>query len=218
MVAAAPDPAVVAEAAAALRAGDLVAFPTDTLYALAADPFRPGALDRVFAAKGRDAAKAVSLLLADASMAVPLVSGLPAAAQALMDRFWPGPLTIIVPAAQGLPQALVSAGGGIGLRVPRGALAWTLIWASGGPLVGTSANRAGGPEPWDAMAVLRQVGQHLALLLDGGPTSLGVPSTVVDCTCQPPRVLRAGALTLEALQAILPEIVPPPPLSDPRKW
>lgn len=213
----APDPAVVAEAAAVLRSGGLVALPTDTLYALAADPFHAMALERVFEAKGRAAAKAVSLLLADAGMAIRLAPALPAAARALMDRFWPGPLTLIVPAAAGLPPALAPPGGGIGLRVPRGALACAVVQRVGGPIVGTSANRAGGPDPRDGQTVLRQVGQHLALLLDGGPTPLGGPSTVVDCTVDPPRLLRAGALPLEVLQAILPDMLPGPSLSEPRK-
>ncbi len=215
--AAAADAGVVAEAAEVLRTGALVAFPTDTLYALAADPFHPGALDRVFAAKGRGAAKAVSLLLADPTLAVPLAVALPAAARALMDRFWPGPLTLVVPAAAGMPPGLVPPGGGIGLRVPRGTLARSILRAFGGPVVGTSANRAGGLEPRDAATVLQEVGQHLALLLDGGPTPVGVPSTVVDCTGQPPRVLRVGALSLSALQAILPDIVPGPAAAEPRK-
>ena len=214
----APDPAVVAEAAEALRGGALVAFPTDTLYAMGADPFCPGALDRVFAAKGRDAAKAVSVLLADAGLAVALAAALPPAARALMDRFWPGPLTLVVPAAAGMPPALAPPGGGIGLRVPRDVLARAILRAVGGPVVGTSANRAGGPEPRDAAAVLRQVGRHLALLLDGGPTPVGVPSSVVDCTLHPPRLIRLGALPLEALQALLPEIVPGPDSAESRKW
>lgn len=209
---AAPDPAVVAAAVGALQSGGLVGFPTDTLYALGADPFRPGALERVFAAKGREATKAVSLLLADAGMVGPLAAPLPRAARDLMERFWPGPLTIIVRTKGGLPPGLAS-GGGIGLRVPRSSVARSLLDAYGGPLVGTSANRAGGPDPKDAETVLREVGHFLALLLDGGPTSLGAPSSVVDCTVDPPRLLRAGALPLAALQVVIPALhagAPPP--------
>lgn len=213
----APDPGAVAEAAAALRAGDLVAFPTDTLYALAADPFVPGALTRVFAAKGRDAAKAVSLLVAGAPMAASLVPALPQPARALMDRFWPGPLTLVVPAVAGLPRGLVPPEGGIGLRAPAGALAQALLWAVGGPVVGTSANRAGGPDPREADTVLREVGPHLALLLDGGPTPVGAASTVIDCLHHPPRLLRAGAVPLAAIRALLPEVVLPGDPADPRK-
>jgi L-threonylcarbamoyladenylate synthase len=197
----------VAEAVVALRSGALVAFPTDTLYALGADPFRPGALERVFAAKGRATAKAVSLLLADAGMVGSLAAPAPRAARDLMERFWPGPLTIIVRATEGLPPGLASSGGGIGLRVPQDAVARVLLGAFGGPLVGTSANRAGGPDPRDAGVVLQQVGRSLALLLDGGPTPLGAPSSVVDCTSDPPRLLRAGALPLAALQAVVPSLV-----------
>lgn len=214
---AAPDPAAVAEAVEALRRGALVAFPTDTLYALGADPFRPGALQSVFAAKGREAARAVSLLLADAAMAAPLASAVSPVARALMQRFWPGPLTLIVHAAAGLPAGLVPPGGGIGLRAPRNAVARALLEAYGGPLVGTSANRAGGPDPRDAAAVLQAVGRYLALLLDGGPTALGAPSSVVDCTADPPRLLRAGALPLAALQAVVPGLVAQGPRFEARK-
>ena len=203
---AAPDPAVVAAAVGALQSGGLVGFPTDTLYALGADPFRPGALERVFAAKGREAAKAVSLLLAEAGMVGSLAGPLPRAARELMKRFWPGPLTIIVRAMGGLPPGLASPDGGIGLRVPGDAVARSLLVAFGGPLVGTSANRAGGPDPRDAGTVLQQVGDCLTLLLDGGPTPLGAPSSVVDCTADPPRLLRAGALSLAVLQAVVPAL------------
>lgn len=213
----APDAAAIAEAVAALAAGALVAFPTDTLYALAVDPFRPGALERVFAAKGRDAAKAVSLLVADAGMAARLASGLPPFVRALMERFWPGPLTLILPPAPGLPAALVPPGGGIGLRAPRGALVQAVLRALGGPVVGTSANRAGGPDPSDAATVLREVGGHLALLLDGGPAPVGAPSTVLDCTIHPPRILRAGAVPPAAVRAVLPDVVLREGSPEPRK-
>ncbi len=213
---AAPDPAAVAAAVVALRGGGLVGFPTDTLYALGADPFRPGALERVFAAKGREATKVVSLLLANAAMVGPLAAPLPRAARDLMERFWPGPLTIIVRTKGGLPPGLAS-GGGIGLRVPRDAVARSLLVAFGGPLVGTSANRAGGPDPRDAGTVLRELGHSLALLLDGGPTPLGAPSSVVDCTADPPRLLRAGALPLAALQAVVPGLQGGAPPPEPRK-
>ena len=200
----APDPAAVTAAAAALGRGELVAFPTDTLYALAADPFRPAALDRVYAAKGRTEAKVVSLLVTGPAMAARLAEVVPPAARAFMARFWPGPLTIIVPAAPGLPEGLVSEEGGVGLRAPGGALARAILDAVGGPLVGTSANRTGGSEPRDAATALEAVGPALALLLDGGPTPLGAPSSVVDCLTVPPRILRAGAVAPAELAAAWP--------------
>ncbi len=202
--AAAPDPDAVSAAAGALRGGGLVAFPTDTLYALGGDPFRPGVLDRVFAAKGRLGAKVVSLLVFDATAAAPLTAGLAPVARAFIRRFWPGALTLIVPAAPGLPAALVPPGGGIGLRSPRGAVARAILEALGGALVGTSANRSGGPDPRDAGIVLGEVGAFLALLLDGGATPLGAPSSVVDCTADPPRLVRAGGLAPEVLRAVCP--------------
>jgi L-threonylcarbamoyladenylate synthase len=171
----------------------------------------------VFAAKGRHPAKAVSLLVADVPMALPLTAGLPPSARALMEAFWPGPLTLILPPAQGLPSALVPPGGGIGLRAPRAAVAQAVLRALGGPVVGTSANRAGGPDPVDAATVLREVGRHLRLLLDAGPTAVGVASTVLDCTIEPPRLLRLGAVPLAALQAVLPNAGPWGNPPDPRK-
>jgi L-threonylcarbamoyladenylate synthase len=211
--ASAPAPAAVVEALAALRAGALVAFPTDTVYALAADPFRPHALDRIFQAKGRKPAKVVSLLVADGAMARRVVAEIPPPARAVMERFWPGAITLILPPRPGLPQALVPPGGGIGLRAPAGALPRAILEGLGGPVVGTSANVAGGPEPRDAVTVLRGVGGHLALLLDGGPTPLGMPSTVLDCTMHPARILRMGAVPLAAIQSILPEVEPPAPVA-----
>lgn len=213
-----PDSAAVAEAVEALKAGALVAFPTDTLYALAADPFRAGALERVFAAKGRDAAKVVSVLVTDVAMAAALTRAIPTFARALMDQFWPGPLTLILPPAPGLPSALVPQGGGIGVRAPQSSVAQAVLRRLGGPVVGTSANRAGGPHPSDAAMVLREVGAHLALLLDGGPTPVGAPSTVMDCTAEPPRILRAGAISLEAVRAILPLVSLHEDHPEPRKW
>ena len=214
---AAPDPAAVAAAVGALGAGALVAFPTDTLYALAADPFRAGALARVFAAKGRDAAKAVSLLVIDAGMALRLVSRLPPFVPALMERFWPGPLTLILPPAAGLPAALVPPGGGIGLRAPGGRLSQAILRGLGGPVVGTSANRAGGPDPADADTVLREVGPHLALLLDGGQTPVGAPSTVLDCLSSPPRLLRVGAVSPAAIRDVVSVLLPEEGSPDPCK-
>ncbi len=208
-----PKPRFPAEMIASLRAGGVVIFPTDTLYGLGVDPCSEKGLNRLFAAKGRDAAKAVSLLVADAGMAARLASGLPPFVRALMERFWPGPLTLILPPAPGLPAALAPPGGGIGLRAPRGTLVQAVLRALGGPVVGTSANRTGGPDPSDAATVLREVGGHLALLLDGGPAPIGAPSTVLDCTIHPPRILRAGALPPAAVRAVLREGSP-----EPRKW
>ncbi len=191
---------------AALRAGALVGFPTDTLYALGADPFQPAALARVFEAKGREGAKAVSLLVTDAAMAARLASEIPPAARLLMEHFWPGGLTLVLPPRPDLPQGLVPPGGGIGVRAPRGAVARALLHEMGGPVVGTSANRAGGPDPRDAVMVWQVLAPHLALILDGGPTSVGLPSTVIDCTAHSPTILRPGAIPLAAIRTILPDV------------
>ena len=210
---AAPDPAAVGAAVAALRAGGLVGFPTDTLYALGADPFQPGALARVFEAKGREGAKAVSLLVTDAAMADRLAAAVPPAARRLMERLWPGALTLVLPPRPDLPRGLVPPGGGVGVRAPRGAVARAILDGMGGPVVGTSANRAGGTDPRAASIVLQALGPHLALVLDGGPTPVGLPSTVIDCTAHPLTILRPGAVPLETIQAIVPEVQPMIPRS-----
>jgi L-threonylcarbamoyladenylate synthase len=123
-----------------------------------------------------------------------LAEHLPESVLTLMRAFWPGPLTIVVPASGRLPKALRAATGTVGLRMPGGVVAQAVLAAFGGPIIGTSANKAGGADPADAKTVQRAIGGHLDLILDGGRVSLGVPSTVIDCTVEPARILREGAV------------------------
>lgn len=190
----APQAEVIQEACARLREGLAVAFPTDTLYALGADALNPEAIERVYAAKGRSAGKAVSLLVAGQEMAAAAAREIPASAAALMARFWPGALTIVLPASERLPEALIVGRGTVGLRMPRSAVALALLGGLGHPITGTSANRSGGPDPLEAAAVQKALGRHVALILDGGRVPFGIPSTVVDCTATPPKILREGAV------------------------
>lgn len=196
-----------AAATAALRAGELVAMPTDTVYGLGVALGTPGGLGRLFAAKDRPLDRAIVLLLADHRQAddVGLLDG---AAHVLAAAFWPGGLTLVVPQRPdaGLPHELTGGMATIGLRLPAHDSPRALA-AALGPLPVTSANRSGEPPADSAEAVLAQLGDRpgVTLILDGGPTTGGVASTVVDCASGPPQVLREGAIPRDALAAILDE-------------
>ena len=199
----APSSSAVARAASVLRKGGLVAFPTDTLYALGADVSNPLAVRRVFAAKGRSLRSPIPLLVADLRMAIQLVGELPEAAVRLAERYWPGPLTLVLQAPRGICALLTAGTGRIGLRVPDAAVALALIRHFGSPVTGTSANRSGGNNPLDAHEVLRQLGDQVDLILDGGPVAEGSPSTVVDVTISPPVIVRQGPIEQEEILSLL---------------
>jgi L-threonylcarbamoyladenylate synthase len=193
----------MSRAASVLRKGGLVAFPTDTLYALGADASNRLAVRRVFAAKGRRPRTPIPLLVADLTMAIQLVGELPEAAVRLAERYWPGPLTLVVPAPHTICTLLTAGTGRIGLRVPDAAVALALIRRFGGPVTGTSANRSGGKDPLDAHEVLRQLGKRVDLVLDGGPVAGGSPSTVLDVTMSPPVIVRQGPVRQEEIFGLL---------------
>jgi L-threonylcarbamoyladenylate synthase len=177
-----------------LRAGHIVAVPTDTVYGIAADLALPDAIERLFAAKRRPPEKAVAVLLADIDQAATLGVMTPAA-RALGERFWPGGLTLVLPVRPGaiLPRILAAGAPTIGVRVPDHdaprALARIL-----GPLPTTSANVSGEPDARDASEIAARLGDAIALVIDGGPIHGGPASTVVDCTQDPPAILREGAI------------------------
>ncbi len=189
------------EAAAALRAGGLVVFPTDTLYALGADPLNGEALGRVVRAKG-GRERAIPLLLPGPEALGWVAAGVPDLAFALARRFWPGPLTLILRARSDLPEAVTGGTGTVGVRVPAGQVALPLLRLLDGPVTGTSANRTGEPPPRRAEEVAAEVLRHLDILLDGGACPVGAPSTVLDLTVHPPCVRRAGAVSLAALRRV----------------
>ena len=188
------DDAARAEAVDLLRAGGIVAVPTDTVYGIGADMALPDAIERLFAAKRRPPDKAGAVLLADAAQAEALGVVGPAA-RVLGERFWPGGLTLVLPVRPGarLPHVLAGGASTIGVRVPAHpsprALAAVL-----GPLPTTSANVSGEPDARDAQAIAAQLGDALALVLDGGPIHGGPASTVVDCTGERPVIRRVGAI------------------------
>ena len=187
----------------ALREGGIVALPTDTVYGIAVALETSGGVEALFAAKRRPPDKGIMLLLADAAQAPGLGQWLPAAA-ALADAFWPGGLTVVVPQRQDrpLPDALTGGAPTIGLRVPDHAAPRALA-AAVGPLPTTSANISGLPEARDAAEIRDQLGDVVAVVLDGGPAHGGPASTVVDCTGERPAILRPGAISPERVADVL---------------
>jgi L-threonylcarbamoyladenylate synthase len=200
---AADDDSGRAAAIAALRDGGIVALPTDTVYGIAVALDTPGGIEALFAAKRRPPEKGVMLLLADAGQA-PAIGQWPPAAASLAEAFWPGALTVVVAQRPdvALPAALTGGAPTIGLRVPDHAAPRALA-AAVGPLPTTSANLSGMVEARDATEILAQLGEVVALVLDGGVAHGGPASTVVDCTVEPPRILRIGAIPVAAVEAAL---------------
>jgi L-threonylcarbamoyladenylate synthase len=188
------------QACEALRRGGLVAFPTDTLYALGANALDPTAVERVHTVKGRHHGKPLSVLVPSVETAGDLSAGLSDGVRSLMQAFWPGALTVVVKASPRIPFILTGPAGTVGLRMPAGAVAQALLAAFGGPIIGTSANKSGGADPADTRTVQKAVGGQIDLILDGGRVALGVPSTVIDCTSLPARILREGAIPRSLLR------------------
>jgi len=181
-----------------VRARGVIAYPTDTFYGLGADPRDPEAVKRIFAIKGREAGQPILLLLRDRSEVAAWASVVTPSAERLMERFWPGPLTLVFPAAPHVLPELTGGGGTIGLRVPGNELTRELLRNLGTALTGTSANRSGGRDPRTVEEVMREVGDRVDLVLDGGATTGDRPSTVVDVTVEPPRIIRQGAIDIAA--------------------
>ena len=189
-------------AAELLRSNGVVAYPTDTLYGLGCDSFSLIALARILEVKGRSADKGLPLLLAEPDN-VELV-GRPYSPHfhALADAFWPGPLTLVLKPAPGLPDPVLGPTGAVGVRVPDHEVPRALARALGKPIVGTSANLSGGPDPVTAQDVNRTLGDAIDHVLDGGPAHRGLPSTVVDITGERPIILRTGAISLREIQKV----------------
>jgi len=205
-----PDPTVIERAALIIRTGGLVAFPTETVYGLGADAFNDDAVARIFAAKERDPADPVIVHLADAGDLPLAARDVPPLARALAERFWPGPLTLVLPRAERVSPR-VSAGLPTGaVRVPAHAVARALIHPAGVPVAAPSANRFGRTSATTAAHVLADLDGRIDLVLDGGPTFHGLESTVVAVEDGRVSVLRPGALTVEALNGALAELGAPP--------
>jgi len=198
-----PEREHLAEAAGVLLAGGLVAFPTETVYGLGADARNEAAVRRIFEAKGRPADNPLIVHVGDVEMAEGLAASFPDRARGLIDRFWPGPLTLVMQRAPHVP-ALASAGlPSIALRMPDHPVALGLVRAAGAPVAAPSANRSGRPSPTTAAHVLADLQGRVELVLDGGPCRVGVESTVVDVRQDPVVLLRLGAVTEQDLAAVV---------------
>jgi L-threonylcarbamoyladenylate synthase len=192
----APETAVLERAAALLKAGEIVAFPTETFYGLGVAALDAGAARRLVRVKGRPEGKPVPVLVAGEAMLRGLVSDVPARARTLMREHWPGPLTLVLRAAAAVPEAVTGGTGTVGVRVSSHAVARALPAAAGGPVTAPSANPSGAPPPTTAADVVRYFDGLIALVLDGGPTAGGRASTVLDVTVDPPRVIRPGPVSV----------------------
>jgi L-threonylcarbamoyladenylate synthase len=197
----APAEDVLDRATAVLRLGALLVYPTETLYAVGGLALHPEAGARVREAKGRDAAKALPLIAADLAQARALCEAWPDTAARLAERFWPGPLTLVLPAGHRVPREVTAGGDTLALRVPGRALPRRLCQAVG-PLISTSANRSAEPPATGCAEALAAVGSWVDLALDGG-TCAGAPSTIVDLCAEAPRVLREGAIARAIVLAAL---------------
>ena len=187
---------------ALLRRGGVVAFPTETFYALGADPRKPGALRRLRRLKGREPGKPLLLLAASRAQALALAASPPPVALRRLARlFWPGPLTLIVPPRRPALARALGRPAALAVRVTSHPLGRRLIRAYGYPLTGTSANRAGGKPPRQARAAIRSLGLRHGECLDGGTTPGGPPSTLLDLAVRPPRLLREGAVSAVRLRS-----------------
>ena len=199
-VAVSPDE--VARAAAALRAGELVAFPTETVYGLGADASSPVALARLYEVKGRPTDHPVIVHLADADALDDWAIDVPDAARRLADAFWPGPLTLVLRRAPGVLDAVTGGQDTVGVRVPDQPVALALLRAFGGGVAAPSANRFGRVSPTTAADVRADLGDDVDLVLDEGPCRVGVESTIVDCTHEPFRIVRLGGVGRDELEAV----------------
>lgn len=191
----APSPSALEQAATELRAGGLVAFPTETYYGLGAAALQPSAVRRVFAVKGRPEGKPLLVLVDSIAMAERVAAVISPAARGLMDRHWPGALTLVLPARPEVPVEVTAGSGTIGVRLSAHAVARALVSALGAPITAPSANLAEQAPPTTAAGVVAYFGDAV-LVLDGGPTPGGEASTVLDVTVEPPRLVRAGAVRL----------------------
>lgn len=199
----APDPAVLARAAGAIRAGGVVAVPTDTLYGLAADPFSARAVRRLFSIKDRALDRALPLMAADVAQIVAQLGGLSPLAEILATRFWPGPLTLLVPAPATMADEVSGGTGRVGVRVPAHAVARGLCLASGSVLTATSANLSGRQPTGDPEVVVASLGADVDIVLDAGTTEGGLPSTIVDVSALEPRLVRRGVIPWETVMSCL---------------
>ena len=198
-----PDRLILRKAAEIIRKGGLVAFPTETVYGLGANALDPEAVKKIFLTKGRPADNPLIVHIADKDHIHKLTKNVPKEAEALITRFFPGPLTIVLEKKPIVPDETTASLPTVAVRMPNHKIALGLIEESYTPIAAPSANKAGRPSPTKAQHVLQDLGGEVELIIDGGATRFGLESTVVDLTAKPPELLRPGAVTLEMLREVL---------------
>ena len=204
---AAPEAALIARAAEVLRRGGLVAFPTETVYGLGADALDRAAVRRIFDAKGRPATDPLIVHVTSVERMAPLVADIPETARILALRFWPGPLTLVLPRSRSVPDEVTAGLDTVAVRVPAHPVARALLAAAGIPIAAPSANLFSRPSPTQAAHVLQDLDGRIDLVIDGGSTTVGVESTVLDLSGAVPTILRPGGVTLEMLLEVLPLVI-----------
>lgn len=197
-------------AAGRLRAGGLVAFPTETVYGLGAHALDRAAVRRVFEAKGRPSTDPLIVHVASVAAIEPLVTNMPDVARTLAARFWPGPLTLVLPRSPAVPDEVTAGLATVAIRVPAHPVAHALLELAAVPVAAPSANLFSRPSPTTAAHVLDDLSGRIDIVVDGGPTTHGIESTVVDLTSGTPAILRPGAITIEMLRQVVPDIAAGP--------
>jgi L-threonylcarbamoyladenylate synthase len=201
----APEPQLVSYAAASIRAGKVIGMPTDTFYGLAADPVNLHAVDKIYDIKSRSRHKPLSLLIEHQAQAEDLAREIPSVFHRLAERFWPGPLTMIVKAGSRLPLRVTANTGNVALLVPAASITIAVVRELGFPITATSANLLGAAECTTAECVREQLGDRLPVIVNGGPTACSLPTTIVDLSGTPEtwQILREGAIPRDDVSAIL---------------
>ena len=207
----------LAEAAAVLRSGGLVAFPTETVYGLGGNALDEDAARKIYAAKGRPSDNPLIAHISCAADLAPLVKEIPMAARKLMEAFWPGPLTMIFPKCGRVPYGTTGGLDTVAVRMPDDPVAGRLIALAGVPVAAPSANTSGRPSPTTADHVWQDMNGRINMIIDGGPVGIGVESTIVDVSSPVPSVLRPGAITMEMLREVLGEVTIDPAILGPMK-
>lgn len=201
-----PELAIIERAAEMIQRGDVVVFPTETVYGLGADALQPTALERIFAAKGRPFSDPLIVHIAEEQTLERLTTSIPTSARRLAEVFWPGPLTMILPRSPLVPLRVTAGLETVAVRMPRHPVALALIRAAGTPLAAPSANRFMHVSPTTAQHVYADLHGRVPLILDGGPCEVGVESTVLNMCVPIPTVLRPGGVSIEALRRVLPDV------------
>jgi L-threonylcarbamoyladenylate synthase len=201
-----PDPEIIQRAAALIREGKLVAFPTETVYGLGANALDARAVARIFEVKGRPSTSPIIVHVESREAAPALVTNWPAEAEKLAREFWPGPLTMVLPKRESIPDIVTAGLPSVGLRVPANAFALSLLVYAGVPIAAPSANRFTELSPTTAEHVRKSLGDSVDLILDGGPTQVGIESTVLSLASPTPLLLRPGMISAEQIEAVIGKI------------